>query len=193
MVKYNLGLCEIHNKHIHGYSEKRSDPTIKGHYICHYIYKYNDYDDPYDDDLLDIDDDSEDYLINRHNYGILESFINFTKPISEQYFDVVYNTDYKKIHDFIRNYKTIISNKNYLTPQIMEIIILKGNEHVAILKTFWIRCLQRCWKRLVKKRTIILSLRKQPKIIKYKEVHGVYPTTCHIWPQVKGMWYNLSR
>ena len=192
MVKYNLGLCEIYNKYIHGHSPRKNDPTIKGHYLCHYVHKYNDYDDPYDTDLLDMDDESDDYLINRQNYGILESFINFTKPISEQYFTVVYDKEYKKKHDFIRNYKTIISNKNYLTPQIMEIHILKGNEHIAILKTFWIRCIQRCWKRLVKKRKEILSLRKQLKKIKYKEVHGVYPATSNIWPQVKGMWYNLS-
>ena len=111
MVKYNLGLCEIYNKYIHGHSPRKNDPTIKGHYLCHYVHKYNDYDDPYDTDLLDMDDESDDYLINRQNYGILESFINFTKPISEQYFTVVYDKEYKKKHDFIRNYKTIISNK----------------------------------------------------------------------------------
>lgn len=194
MTKYKLGLCEIHNKYIHGFCAHRSDPLIKGHYICHYIYKYNDYEDPISNNNDDIfENDDEEYLINRNNYGVLEIFMRYTKPITDNYFPAVYNREYKKQHDFIRNYKNIIINEKYLTPEIMEIHRLRGDEHIAILKTFWLRCIQRCWKRLVDKRKEVLKLRKQLNTIKYKEINGIYPEYCVLWPSVKGMWYYSTR
>ena len=42
-------------------------------------------------------------------------------------------------HPFIRNYKNIISNTNYIKPEIAEIFYLSGDECISILKTFWIR------------------------------------------------------
>ena len=53
------------------------------------------------------------------------------------------------LNPYIRNYNDI--NKNILNIQIAEKIILKGGECVAILKTFWIRIIQRTWKRVFRK------------------------------------------
>jgi len=56
---------------------------------------------------------------------------------------------YEPFHPYIRNYNHI--NKNILNIQIAEKIILKGGECVAILKTFWIRIIQRTWKKVFRK------------------------------------------
>ncbi len=52
-------------------------------------------------------------------------------------------------HPYIRNYNHI--NKNILNIQIAEKVILKGGECVAILKTFWIKIIQRTWKKIFRK------------------------------------------
>jgi hypothetical protein len=52
-------------------------------------------------------------------------------------------------HPYIRNYNHI--NTNILNIQIAEKIILKSGECVAILKTFWIKIIQRRWKKIFRK------------------------------------------
>ena len=56
---------------------------------------------------------------------------------------------YESFHPYIRNYNHI--NKNILSIQIAKNIILKGGESVAILKTFWIKIIQRTWKKVFRK------------------------------------------
>ena len=53
-----------------------------------------------------------------------------------------------KIHPTIRNYQHIIQTKNYMQPHIAECHYTEKNECVAIIKTFWIRWIQRKWKNL---------------------------------------------
>lgn len=55
-------------------------------------------------------------------------------------------------HSFIRNYKSIIMNENYIQPEIAECHYLPGGECVCIKKTFWIRILQRKMKNWYKKK-----------------------------------------
>ena len=55
-------------------------------------------------------------------------------------------------HAFIRNYKSIITNENYIQPEIAECHYLPGGECVCIKKTFWLRILQRKLKNWYKKK-----------------------------------------
>ena len=50
-------------------------------------------------------------------------------------------------HEYIRNYSHIVHSSLYMLPQIAQIIYLSGGECICILKTFWLKCVQRCWKR----------------------------------------------
>ena len=53
-----------------------------------------------------------------------------------------------KIHPNIRNYANIIQTKNFIQPNIAQCIYTIENECVAIIKTFWIRWIQRKWKNM---------------------------------------------
>ncbi len=55
-------------------------------------------------------------------------------------------------HSIIRNYENIITNENYIQPEIAECYYLPGGECVCIKKTFWLRILQRKLKNLYKKK-----------------------------------------
>ena len=55
-------------------------------------------------------------------------------------------------HAIIRNYKSIITNENYIQPEIAECYYLTGGECVCVKKTFWLRILQRKLKNLYKKK-----------------------------------------
>jgi hypothetical protein len=51
-------------------------------------------------------------------------------------------------HPLIENYDAIIRKDDYIKIDIIETHILDGMEEIAILKTHWLRLIQRKWKRL---------------------------------------------
>jgi hypothetical protein len=55
-------------------------------------------------------------------------------------------------HSTIRNYKQMVSKQNYICPEIGECVELPTGECIVILKTFWIRIIQRTWRNILKKR-----------------------------------------
>jgi len=77
--------------------------------------------------------------------------------------------------------------------EIAECIYLPSQHCVAILKTFWLKLIQRAWKRIYKERKICLARRANPNALKYREIYGKWPNSCSNFPQLKGMLFNLSR
>lgn len=149
--KFNMVLCELFNPRIHGV-DNSSDPNINGHYLVHS--RYHNY------QMIDSDAgtyfDDDDYTI----YDLIPCFKAYIRQRGRV-----------GPHDFIRNYKKIVLNKNYIKPEIAHCICLSGGECVAILKTFWLRIIQRAWKRVYKERSrIIRECYKNPaKFIQEKQ------------------------
>jgi hypothetical protein len=86
-------------------------------------------------------------LFNSDIYGFDE---NSDKNIKEHYI-VIHSYVYyhpKTIKKDIKFYSKQL-DKN-LQPEIAECIILNGEETIAILKTFWIKIIQRKWKKVFK-------------------------------------------
>jgi hypothetical protein len=72
-------------------------------------------------------------------------------------------------------------------PQIGETMILPGDEMVVILKTVWIRLLQRTWKKVCARRSEILRKRSDPRSIQERERSGAWPIDCRDLPGLRGM------
>ena len=90
-------------------------------------------------------------------------------------------------HPMIRNYRNIISNYSFLQPQIVKIHYLRGDECVAIIKTFWLKIIQRSWKNIYKKRREIIRQRSMLSSLQYRETTGKWPDTCQRLPSITGM------
>ena len=75
-------------------------------------------------------------------------------------------------HPIIRNYNNIISDKNNIKIEIIQIIKMPGNEYTAIIKTIWLKILQRKWKKYYK--NLILKLVKSKNIynLRKREITG---------------------
>jgi hypothetical protein len=102
-----------------------------------------------------------------------------------------YNYVYNVNHEFYRNYKNIIRRQDYIKPEIAQCIYLKTNECVAILKTFWIRLIQRTWKNVFKKRKDCIKKRCSINALKYREIYGKWPISCSKMPNLRGMLHNM--
>jgi hypothetical protein len=181
--KYYVGICELHHELLHGFNES-STACVKGHYLLMekfgnyhkyinnniYNSRYN-LDDEDNEDNEDNEDDSDDYYresdsndeentklidLYRYKYSVLFRSTSFM------------NND----HCLIRNYHNIIKSFYYIQPHIVECIYLPepGSECVAILKTFWLKIVQRVWKKIYKQR---MDLLKSVPMLRMREIVGV--------------------
>ena len=107
-----------------------------------------------------------------------------------------YNSSYLKKktkivpHKIIRNYSNIISKPSYIKPEIAHCLLLPGGEQVCILKTCWIRLIQRTWKKIYKIRKEIILKRSNVNSLLYRQVNGKWPNNCKYLPPYKGMLNN---
>lgn len=96
--------------------------------------------------------------------------------------------DYLKITDI---YYDFLNTENTKL-EIAECIYLPTQHCVSIIKTFWLRLIQRKWKNIIKERKRIISIRMNPNSLKYKEIVGYWPKNCNKYPHLKGMLSELS-
>ena len=148
-MKNILALCELYCDKIHGYSKEHSDPNINGHYLVIETFPSLDYIYPSSETDSEEEEEEEDFAI---------------------YFAVsIYQAHYISLHrrygnnlklSLTRNYSNIISNEYYIKPEIVECFYLSGEERVGILKTHWLRIVQRTWKKIFSIRQKIIQERK---------------------------------
>jgi len=161
-----LLIPELYNKYIHGKTND-SDPNIDSHFIV-----------------------LESFNLNSNNNNIMNLF----KYINEMcYFYKVYyirnfhNLSYGNSNKIIRNYNNIIKNSSYLNIEIGQIYYLKGSECVCIIKTFWIKIIQRAWKRVYANRKRIYQVRNRPDSLFYRQITGKWSDNCRFMPSIRGM------
>lgn len=170
-TKYNIVLCELHNPLIHGVPENDNNSNysnsnysnITAQYIVNYRFK------KYDCNVSEYIDDIISY---RQAF-----YINFIKKMRRV----------ELIHPLYRNYKAIVANPIYIKPEIAECAILHTGESVAIIKTFWLKIIQRKWRKVYFEKKRIILLRCKLDAIKYREMNGRWPHYCRQIPQLKGM------
>jgi hypothetical protein len=107
---------------------------------------------------------------------------------SAYYINYVKNPTRK--HDIIRNYRQIISKNDYIQPQLAEVLNLPSGECIAIIKTIWLKVVQRAWRRLLNQRRDVINKRMSPMSLHFREVHGKWPCECGYYPSVNGMFWR---
>jgi hypothetical protein len=168
--KFKLALCELHCSRIHGGAEN-------GHYLV--MRTFDELDTITEEDDYDYDeeeDEEDDESINHNMWSMLYHY----EDIVEQY-------QQHNPHRIIRNYLNIISESNYIKPEIIMTLKLKSGHRVAILKTFWIRILQRKWKKVFAERMRIIELWKKVGNIMWRKMRGTWPFECSYMPSLAGM------
>lgn len=138
---------------------------------------------------FDFDTDDEYDSDTEMDDGIMT--INKTMRFLKDYYSQ-YDSYGHPEHPIIRNYSNIISRENYIRPEIGEYIMLPTLESVAILKTFWLRIIQRTWKNIFKKRQNIIKLRTSPSSLRVREITGDWQLDLVTLPGLRGMLNNLK-
>ena len=184
--QHYLMLCELHYPGRHGKTED-SDPNIETHYLVY---------DRFDtktgisyshlDEYEEYDTDSEDEYNN--------TIIRLKDEIKwlREHYSSLSNTLYSKKHPTIRNYHNIIKHPNYIKPEIGQYIILPTQEAIAILKTFWLRIIQKKWKKVFQERKNIIKQRCNLLNLSTRELSKNLITLYKNLPGLKGMLSELK-
>ena len=113
--------------------------------------------------------------------------IELIQDISSELIGAYHSSIRNSNHSIYRNYRNIISRPNYFKPEIAQCVYLESLHCVAVLKTFWIKLIQRTWKKNYAERKRVSNERCSVKSLRYREINGKWPTTCNYLPSFKGM------
>ena len=144
MPGYKLALVEIYHPLIHG--------SQNSNFYSHFFYSLN----------VTVDEFMEDYP----DGWINERF---------QTLNLAYTEGYGYLsHPIIENYRDILERKGCLSLEIIKPVVIMDNgceTYVCILKTFWLKCFQRKWKKYYTNK--ILKW-KSPKVLYKRQIYGKY-------------------
>ena len=188
--RFELSLCEMYRfDNVISFMDKECclEEECWGHYITIYTHKHEESESEYEDnrEYNDAHDENDEYwemndIASLHRKVYREMPLNRIK------------------HPFIRNYKKIFKNPNYIQPEIVEIyfinIKIKGNFYpieLAIKKTVWIRIIQRAWKRIYSERCrIIQMIEKNPSLLLKRQQNAKWNIRV---PTLYGMLASLKK
>jgi len=176
--RFNLVLCEIHYSPFHGKS-KSSYKYIEGHYLL--IDKFDGISgivlDTDEEENSDYDSDSDSDSNPLHISNVQQLYLN-------EYASLI-TTNFP--HKTIRNYHNIISRPDYIKPEIGECIELATGEQIVIIKTIWLKIIQRKWKKVFAKRQQIINHRVSPSSLSFRQLTGRWPEHCIHMPGLNGL------
>ena len=183
--KFKLMLCELHYTPIHG-KTKQSFATIETHYLVIECFDGLTGEAIEEDSDLDSDIDSESDSDSLNSLTEFESDMQVSLEQTNEFYQTITNTRYVP-HTCIRNYFNIISRPDYIKPEIGLQIKLDTGETVAIIKTFWLKLIQRAWKRAYKKRQFVINGRKQIASLHCMRLTGFWPVQYRFVPTLRGL------
>jgi hypothetical protein len=99
-----------------------------------------------------------------------------------------YQYIHNQTHEWYPNYRQIVLRPEYIKPELIECIYVLPDGHsvlpdghcVAIVKTFWLKIIQRAWKKVLKQRRLI---QKSLSGLRQREMMGKWPD----FPGLRGL------
>ena len=140
---YRLALCEVFHPVLHG-EDANSSPNINTHFL---VYTLVDLPDFYNNSYL-----AEEVSLRRYRRAVQMLHGSLLE------------------HPHLRNYKVAAEKHSHL--EIIQTDILTGQEEVAYLKTFWLRIVQRRWRKIYQARKALLRQWSNPRALQERQRTG---------------------
>jgi hypothetical protein len=139
-------------------------------------------------DFIDKDKENGKYYIGLHKYNSYRKLFILTNGVSAASF---LKFPYMDTLRYLYFYSILrIQNPKI---EILSLSILPDDSYSVILKTYWLRIIQRNWKRVFKERTKIYLKRRLPNSLYSLQISGRYPVGLNSMPSIYGMLCNLRR
>lgn len=135
----------------------------------------------------------EEQKLTKYNLVLCEKYNQFIHGFvnSEVNYHYLTYIRFKNLNMNIINY--YINNNTFCKLEIAECLYLESGHCVSILKTHWLKLIQRVWKKIFKERKNIIKKRSNLIALFHREIYGKWPNNCAKYPYLRGMLSNLTR
>lgn len=134
-----------------------------------------------DKDHLDADKNDGDYYVGIYKHIPSSGNFLFVNSVSGSTF-TKYSLD--NIREYLHYYSIMLRRCSEV--DIMQLYIRKEVYYVVV-KTFWLRIIQRVWKKKYQQYVERQHKKKLPQNMRYREIHGKYPKELNYLPKIRGM------
>jgi len=135
----------------------------------------------HEEDFLDSEKEDKHYYIGNSWVSQDKLYILYANAVTPTTF---FRFDINHVKSYLHDYSIFPTNSNI---DIMKLFILDDHTYTVIIKTYWLKIIQRHWKKVYSQRKYCISRRRQIKTMMYVERNGMYPYDCHSMPGLQGM------
>jgi hypothetical protein len=131
-------------------------------------------------DYIDADKENLRYYIGLPGYDKAQNQLLLLNTISPKTF---LKYQYIDILKYLVEYSAHRINKPNV--HILQVHVDENNAYNVVIKTFWLKIIQRAWKRAFEERVQILNKRKSPTSIQYRNLNGKWKHSK--LPSIRGL------
>ena len=135
----------------------------------------------HEEDFLDSEKEDKHYYIGNSLVSQDKLYILYANAVTPTTF---FRFDINHVKSYLHDYSIFATNSNI---DIMKLFILDDHTHTVVIKTYWLKIIQRHWKKIYSQRKYCISRRRQIKTMMYVEGNGMYPYDCQSMPGLQGM------
>jgi hypothetical protein len=151
-----------------------------------------DSDDDFDDDYNEIYQNDSEHMYSEKEQGRyyigISKFVrtyNIILMVNSVSTNAFFRYPFDKIRSYLTKYS--IMNMQNARVHIMKLHILIDGSYSVVLKTFWLRLIQRHWKKVFRERASIIKKRCSIKNLLLKEICGKYSNNLQYLPTINGL------
>ena len=141
----------------------------------------------HEEDFLDSEKQDKHYYIGNSRVSSDKSYILYANAVTPTTF---FRFDINHIQSYLHDYSIFVTNSNI---DIMKLFILDDHTYTVVIKTYWLKMIQRHWKKIYSQRKYCINRRRQIKTMMYVERNGMYPYDCHSMPGLQGMLMSYNK
>lgn len=173
---------------------------------------YSETDNESEDCLTDTETNNSEYFFENDEEDIYEyepeeqSLTKYNITLCQNYNENYHGNGYPELNntnlilhrikifdiDVINYIFDYIINEPNVKLEIAECVYLPSGHCIGIIKTFWLKLIQRSWKNVLKERKRVIKERMKISSLKYREIYGSWPCNCISYPRLKGLLSSLS-
>ena len=171
MSKYNLVRCEVYSSKRHA-MEGDTLFDLENSIVCMDTIEPKDMITFIDEYLWK---DAIYFIMNQLQLSKIKKIMNVSGVlrISKNNWSDIYSKTKKELNDPYFHSLQIVSKYQHCDKDGFE-------WSLCVLKTFWLKIIQRCWKKIYKKRSEIMKQRKMLHHLRYREIHGHWQNLQHL-------------
>lgn len=141
----------------------------------------------HEEDFLDSEKEDKHYYIGNSRVSSDKLYILYANAVTPTTF---FRFDINHVKWYLHDYSIFVTNSNI---DIMKLFILDDHTYTVVIKTYWLKIIQRHWKKIYSQRKYCISRRRQIKTMMYVERNGMYPYDCHSMPGLQGMLMSYNK